>query len=615
MDKQTNKAIITTIKHQRLYRAVPLQSAGLNDDDRKIHFSFSTETPIMHSLPSLNNQPVYVVLGHKENEINLAKLNKGRNPILLEHDPKLQVGVVDGAAAANGIGEAWGRVSRSALGSDTWQDIKDGIKNQISVGTTIQQLSRIDDIDGIPAYRATQWTPFELSVVSLAADESVGIYRCEDFTDSQTITNEVINQMDNLDKKEETVVVKDNTKETLDRAGAILDAGMAHGEVEMARDYIKRGLTINDFNQSLLEKMSKKQVPIDGKSAEIGLSPREVKRFSVLRAINAQIGNRWDKAGFELECSRAVEKQFGVTAKGFYIPMDVLHRDLDWTTEATDLVKTNLLTGSFIDLLYKKTVMRELGATFLEGIVGNIDIPRMSGGATVYWAASEQAGLSESTQTFDKISLSPKSMGCVSDVSKLLLNQTAFSAEQMLLNDMARAIAVGIDTYALSGSGISGQPTGLLGSGITADDIGTSTGITYADIVSLESSVATQDADIGALAYLTTPKVRGKLKQVFTNATYGSLPVWGADNMVNGYRGIVSNVVPSTIDTDHHVCVYGNWADLIICLFAPGLDVTVDPFTLSKTRLVSLICYMDIDFGVRHVKSFAYADNIKNSGL
>ena len=117
------------------------------------------------------------------------------------------------------------------------------------------------------------------------------------------------------------------------------------------------------------------------------------------------------------------------------------------------------------------------------------------------------------------------------------------------------------------------------------------------------------NADVGSLSYLTNPKVRGKLKATFTNTTYGEIPIYGADNSLNGYSVAVTNQVPSNLTkgSASSVCsaiIFGNFADLMIGMWG-SISLMVDPYSSSTSGTVRVVALQDIDIAVRNAVSFA----------
>ena len=347
-------------------------------------------------------------------------------------------------------------------------------------------------------------------------------------------------------------------------------------------------------------------------SAQIGMNAREVQQYSLVRAIWAQVQNDWRGAELERDASAAVAKQLNRQPQGFFVPADWAQRDLlvGTNTAGGYTVQTELLAQSFIDLLRNRMVVRQAGATILSGLQGNIAIPRQTGGATAYWVA-ENGTPTESQQAFDQVTMTPKTVGAFTDMSRRLLMQSSIDVENFTRTDLATVLALAIDLASLHGSGSSNQPTGVAATSGIGSVAGGTNGLApaWSHLVSLETEVAIDNADINRLAYVTNAKVRGKLKQVEKASTTG-LFLW-ADGAqpINGYPAYISNQVSSALTkgSSSGVCsaiFFGNWADLIIGLWG-GLDILVDPYTGSTAGTVRVVALQDVDIAVRRPESFA----------
>jgi HK97 family phage major capsid protein len=224
---------------------------------------------------------------------------------------------------------------------------------------------------------------------------------------------------------------------------------------------------------------------------------------------------------------------------------------------------------------------------------------------------AESGAPTESQQAFDQVTMSPKTLGAFTDISRKLLLQSSIDIETFVRNDLATVLALEIDRAAIHGSGSSNQPTGILAtSGIGSVAGGTNGAApTLANIIGLETEVAQDNADLGSLSYLTNTKVRGKLKQTFTNSTYGDAPIFGMDGRMNSYNTAITNMVSSTLTkgSASGVCsaiIFGNFADLIVGMWG-SLDLMVDPYTSSTSGTVRVVALQDLDIAVRHPESFS----------
>lgn len=362
---------------------------------------------------------------------------------------------------------------------------------------------------------------------------------------------------------------------------------------------------------------------------------RVKKSYSFLRAANL-IANNKSLDGLELEMHQEAEREFkqaGISASGnLYIPkMIVKNEKRDMTVSSApgggNTVPTIL--GDLIPFLDPRLAVIQAGATLLTGLTGNLDFPRNDAAATATWETENSAN-DETSPTFDKISMSPNRLGAFTDISKQLLVQSSVDIENFVRNRLSEAVNRALD-YALINGDNSAQPFyGILNTaGIGSVAIGTDGGpLTYKHIIDLETELATDNADFGTLAYLTTPGVRGFLKN--TEKASGTAQfVWsdGAPpvgqqgirtDLLNGYRAYVSTQVPSNLTkgggTGLHSVIFGNFAELLIGQWA-GLDVVVDPYSSSKNALVTIVVNSWWDAAVRHAQSFAAIKDADITGI
>jgi|RifCSPhighO2_12_1023870.scaffolds.fasta_scaffold22358_2 HK97 family phage major capsid protein len=373
--------------------------------------------------------------------------------------------------------------------------------------------------------------------------------------------------------------------------------------------------------------------------AQLGLSDGEVRRFSILRLLDA-LANPADQraqksAAFEIEACQEAAKMQGRSARGVIVPQDmgmapgvmarieregrslllpveITTRDLLAGTPSAggNLVATDLLSGSMIDMLTNAMSLNQLGVTRLSGLVGNAAIPRKTTGSAAYWVA-ENGAPTESQQAIDQVALTPRTVGAYTDFSRQLMKQSSIDVEAFVRRDLALSLALGIDLAGINGTGASGQPRGVLNtSGIGAVVGGTNGAApTWANIVGLETEVAIDNADLGSLAYLVNAKTRGKLKTT-EKASNTAKFLWDDGvTPLNGYKAAVSNQVPGALTkgTANGICsalLFGNWADLVMGLWG-GLDLLVDPYTGSSAGTVRVVAFQSVDFAVRHPESFA----------
>jgi len=592
----------------QLKRAIATDSLTVDETTRTVDFPFSSELPVERWFGS-------EVLSHKKGAADLARLNDGA-PMLFNHNIDEIIGVVEKAwIAEDNRGHARVRFARTARADEVMSMVNDGILRNVSFGYRINEMT--ESGKDTKTYTATRWEPFEISAVTVPADNSVGFGRSDngderDVTVHRTQESAPAEQPPEETMTEQTtqavdvqVVATQAAEAERGRITAIDALGQRFNNADLSRKLINEGKSMDEARAMFLEEIKMDQKPIA--SPDVGLTDKEVRQFSVLRALNALANpsdkGAWAAAAFEREVSDAGAKLVGKSARGIFVPAEILRakRDLNVTTASAggNVVSAELMAESFIELLRNKSVVQRAGATVMNGLVGNIAIPKQTGSATSYWVA-ESGAPTESQQTVGQVTLTPKTVGAFTDFSRRLILQSSIDVENMVRRDLASVIALAIDAAALYGTGASNQPTGLkLQSGINTKDflVGTPT---FAELVAMESEVAADNADVGTMAYLVNASMRGALKSAEKFSTSGQT-IWEPGDTVNGYRTEVSNQV-ATNDV-----IFGNFADLLIGFWS-GLDLTVDPYAGATSGTVRVIALQDVDIAVRNAVSFCYGN-------
>ena len=566
-------------------------------EDRTFEFPFSSEYPVARYF---GNE----ILSHEPKAADLSRLNDSA-PLLFNHNPDRVIGVVERAYIDGKRRRGYARVrfSRNAFAQEILSDVKDGILRNVSFGYSIDKMEERGSGDFV----ATAWSPYEISVVSVPADKTVGIGRSLESTDdaaSAAPTPDPLPVMETT-TPDLAVVRAEAAEAERSRISDISALCDKHNMADLGRQLIESGRSIDEARAAVLDKMNIPQEPVNMSAAEIGLSEKESRSFSFLRAIN-YLSNPTDRsareaAAFEIEASEAAATKLGRQSRGITVPQEVLRRDLNVgaATAGGNLVATELDAGSFIDLLRNASALDQAGATVLTGLTGNVAIPRQSGAATAYWVA-ESGSPTESQQTVDQVSLVPRTVAAYTDFSRRLMIQSSIDVENMVRNDLARVIALKIDAAGLYGTGASNEPLGLkFTTGIGTEDFAADAP-TFAEVVALESDVATANALLGSPVYLMNAAMRGNLKTTKKDAGSGIFIMENGE--VNGYRGVLSNQVAS------NDLWFGNFADLIIGYFS-GLDLMVDPYTHSTSGTVRVVAMQDCDIAIRHPESFSRGNN------
>ncbi len=604
------------LKTNKLARSLKLNREEVNVDERTVEIAYSSETPYQRWFGM-------ETLSHDVKHIDQEFIKSGTAPLLVGHDHSDQIGVIESAVIGEDkVGRAVVRFGKSPRAEEIYQDVLDGIRSNISVGYYVDEmtLTKSGGDKNLDEFLVTKWRPVEASIVPVPADPSVGVGRSDDIETETKIINPTITV---TEKKEpimepvvETVDIKaiensarDKELNRIRNIQAIAEkSGMDGNEA------ISSGLSAEDFRAKAFDAMVDKAKDTAIDLADLSVQDKkDTASFSFTKAIQEFGAGRLSGVEKEMhEEGMAQNSKFGRTTEGLSIPYQVLAQK-DMTVGTSNqggyTVATNLLAGSFIELLQNRMKVKDMGATVLDGLVGDIAIPSQATGATAAWEGENDAN-AESSPTFGQLALSPNRVGTYTEISKKLLVQSSLSVDNIIKNLIADSIAQAIDLAALHGTGANDQPTGIAATSGIGSVAGGTNGLipTLGNIVELETDVAVANADLGAMGYLSNAKVRGKLKQVFTNATYGDIPLWYGGKM-NDYRAEVSNQVSSALTkgSASGICsaiFFGNWSDLVLAFWG-GLDIVVDPYSLATTNLTRITCNSYADVGVRHAASFS----------
>ena len=636
---QTRKAIKTKPlgRLAEITRAAPVE---IDQDDRTVEISFSSETPVSRWFGE-------EVLDHAPDSVRMDWINSGRAPLLLDHDRDNQVGVVESARLENGAARAVVRFGKSAKAQEILDDVRDGIRSAVSVGYRIHEMLLVKESDDGDVYRATDWEPLEVSIVSIPADREVGVGRGDDEIETvikgESVMTDKTNEAaaaavdqraadDRARREDKPRPAADQVRETDFSArnrevAEILAVAKRFDLHEKAAEFIADGKSLEAFNRYALDQLGQRNMnAARQKPAEIDMTRRERESYSLMRAIDAFVNKDWSKAGLEREMSDEIAKRVGKDPNGFFVPDNIgwptrtMQGQRDLTvgsaTAGGNLVGTDHMAGDFVEALRERLVLTQMGVRLIDGLVGDVDVPAANATTSTYHVAEGNAP-TEGAPTFRQINMSPKTIAAYVDMSRKLRKQSAPSIEALIREDLMKSVAVGMQRVWINGGGTN-EPTGILQTnGIGDVAIGTNGGaITWATVVDLEKEVEVDDAADGVVYYLTNAKVKASMKQTpkqGSGVEGNFIMPDSAEATLNGNPVRFTNGVPSDLTKGSlntaSALIFGDFSSLMVGMWG-GLDLMPDPYTLSSSGGLRLTIFQDYDVAVRHAESFAACQDI-----
>ena len=645
-------------------RDLPMGMQIEEKTDETLTFSFSSESPVERWFGK-------EILLHEKGAADLSRMNDG-GVYLWNHDRDVVLGVAE---------KAWLGDDRRLYATVRWspntmepgtverrrrQDVEAGITRNVSFAYSIDDL---EERDG--AFYVTKWNVLEVSSVSVPADQSVGLGRAMDdpwvepeakaaepapaapepeaapdpapAAAADVEAEQVHSLKAQTAERTDTPVQTPMTTETINVEEVMQDARIAERSrvaairgmcdqfslPDLAEKLINNDSSVDAARAMVMQQLGMRKVEFEGRvhdagAADLGLSKREVNRYSFLRvaAYLADPNPRTaEAAAFELDVARAAQAKHSRSASGVLIPWEVLNANRAAETpgqiagtfaDGGALVGTNRLDAQFIDLIRNRSAFLNSGLTMLSGLEGNVEIPKKLGSSQFYFVG-ENADVTNSKLTFGLVNMVPRTIGVRVPISRRMMIQASPDVENLVRLDMAESVALGMDTSIGYGTGSNGQPLGIINtSGIGSVTLGGGSSKVFpanvgggthdcgdwADYVDLETALAANNLDAGSMRYIMNSVVKGALKQTLRASAAGSDYIMTDAGEVNGYPVIVSNQM-QTNDV-----LFGNYSDCVVGMWS-GLDVVIDPYTQSASGQVILTVHQDFDVAVRRPQSFA----------
>jgi len=598
-------------------REATVNVESVNVEDRTAEFSFSSEYEVSRWYG-------VEVLGHKADEVDLTRLNNG-GAFLNMHNPYDQRGaVVKAWLGSDSRCYCIVKFSRSELGEELLQDFADGIRTQVSVGYRIHEMVLERQEGDTEYYRATKWEPTEVSSVSIAADPSVGSGRSAEHQSQEAAPNKTLNPviikrgMSAMDTNEETNELPVEGQRAAEKAPAakpaphvqvvsearsdaaeIAKTAAEYGAAELGNEYIALERSHEEFKGALLKQLqTKRSAGKDNKdmstALHLDLPEKELRDYSLMNVVRGlSNGNLKKYAPLEYEISNAMAERADKDAHGIFVPHEVLgHGMRSMNTgvagKGQEMVPTDLMGGEFIEALRQNAVLGGMGARFLTGLQGNVDIPKQTGSATFYWL-NEDEDVTDSDLALATVQMTPRTVAGSVAITRRMMMQTGGGIESLVRGDLLTGLASAMDAEGLA--------TILAAAGVGAVDM--TGGIDWAKVVEFESDVGESNYTGEMLHYLARASMIGKMKTTVKAA--GTAEFLAENGQCNGYPITRHNGVPA------NDLLFGDFSNLMYGLWGT-VDLSIDKSTKAASGGTVLRVFQDADTAIRHEAAFSYGN-------
>lgn len=348
---------------------------------------------------------------------------------------------------------------------------------------------------------------------------------------------------------------------------------------------------------------------------------RDVGRFDLGIALRSLAGGK-QTDGIVLEMLQEGERE--ARAANVYSESGIMLPSMVVRKERRDLTATGGTSGSeggmtvatekrgLLDDFFNSSLIRSLGATVLEGLQGNVDVPRLLAG-TAATKKGENGGADEVSPTTGMVTMTPKRLPAFIDISQQLLLQSNSAIEAMIRMHLTNQMLATQEAAFFHGGGTA-EAFGIVGTAGIGSVAGGTNGAapSFAHLIALETAIDTVNALGGSLKYASNGQIRGKLKTTLKNpaGTDSGFILSDANvGIINGYGAGFTNAISRTLTKGTSslasAILFGNFADYVVGYWGGlQLDLVRDS-TNAKLGLLTLIANTYYDGVVVRPKSFA----------
>jgi HK97 family phage major capsid protein len=309
---------------------------------------------------------------------------------------------------------------------------------------------------------------------------------------------------------------------------------------------------------------------------------KDKRNYSFQSAMKAAVTGKMEGLVKEMD-SEARSENPNQTYRGIAIPHSILNQRAAVTTAASSPLEVQ----SFTDQLEANLVLASAGANFYTGVADQ-KFPVVSDIASS-WVAEDSGTDVAATGATSSITLTPKKLISVVDLSKEALTQNA-GLEAAIRRNMAANIASTWEAALLNTADVAGAPLSIF-----LDSAAGATGVTAQDFIDLETTVLGNDIPLegSRMAYLFNKDAYSAIRTLLQ--TTGVAALWNPDTKeLNNYFGFFSTNVGKGGTSGKAQALFGDFSKVHLAQFG-GLDLLYDPYTKSRQGLGTLIATTLVD--------------------
>lgn len=562
-------------------------------EDNSFEISFSSELPYLRMFNK--TKAMYEVLSHDPSCVDLSRASDGLS-LLWAHDETQQIGRAENIAIdpVEKKGTATIRFGSSQMAQEKFNDVANGIIKDVSFGYEVRAYKEVNSQDSkYPTAVVTNWMPYEISLVSVPADATVGVGRsledgllentqAEEATETPEEETTEDSCEDSASEIEVNITVNINTTETPSEEASIPE------EEKMKETCTK---SISHIEENNMDNKELEVAPVTmPKSQEKTFETKDLRSYSIGKAINGILNGKL--TGFEAEVGQEM------SLRGYQpstIPYEAFQRSTEMNFSTATAGQEMKVTefGSYLEMLLTGSALQKLGVPVLN-LNAPTTFPALDSVPTPTAKAETATGSAGAVVT-RQVTFSPNILVSGFGVSRTALNYAPASLDSYLKTAIMKKHVQQFDINAIT----------KLVTEITQTVAGNGTG-TIADDIAKIMQLATTVADVTDLndscAYLTRNAVLNNLKLV-QRAGSLAIPV-ATQNTILDWKAVSSANVAQVAAKDP--IIFGDWSYAAFANFGGGVNIVTDIYGANAySDSVSLVAQAHYDAHIMNTLAFA----------
>lgn len=432
------------------------------NDQYEFEIAFSSEQPYQRQFWDEQNQEMVVldeILVHTPEAVDLSRLNNNA-PLLFNHNFDNHIGVVCNARIdADNVGRALVKFSKhGTLANDIRNKVIEGTMEKISVGYDIKEY-HIDYTKG--QLIVTKWAPYELSFVTVPADDSVGLNRSlntitVNLEAKRDMTKEQIEEI--KEEQEAAPIEEEKIEEVAERSEEDeLEIREIARELNIDDEELKRALAIKDMTPEAFRTKALNNITNAQRNNEQQIKDSKMEKTfdlnNVIRSLVDGAALGANEAEYSAMAATAT-MQRGRAARGgsVFVPAAAMRAAAAGNTKAdlTAITDEKLLTESYIEMLLPASCLGRLGVTVYSGLTAPTAIPKMTKSSVdAFGFVDENGAAPEGKAEFANVKLSPKTFAGGNPISRQSI-KTVPGIATLITDHINQAVRIKLEQLILS---------------------------------------------------------------------------------------------------------------------------------------------------------------------